>query len=270
MHRLRERDQRLLRVRPLVQVHHGVLGHPPRHARGVRHDAADPAVGQVLHVVELRDVEPAGAGQAQQHLVAPAGAALGLPGADDLGHVEDGLLAVADDRAVQEVRDRLRVEGRVAAGEDDRVVDGAVLGLQRDAGQVERGQHVGVAELGGERQAEHVEGLHRAVGVDGELRDAVLAHQRFEVRPDAVGALGQHALALVEHLVEDHDALVGQADLVGVGVHQRPTDVAGVPVLDGRVELAADVLDRLLDVREEGLQAWEDRFDSHVLGTLTT
>ncbi len=154
----------------------------------------------------------------------------------------------------------------MAAREDDRVVEGAVLGLQRDAREVEGGEHVGVAELGGEAQAEHVERLDRAVGVHGELRHLVLAHQRFEVRPDAVRPLGEHALALVEHLVEDHDALVRQADLVGVGVHQRPVDVAGVPVLDGRVELAADVLDRLLDVREEGLQAWEDRFDSHVTG----
>ena len=101
------------------------------------------------------------------------------------------------------------------------------------------------------------------MGVDGELRDAVLAHQRFQVGPHAVGALGEHALALVEHLVEDHDALVGQPDLVGVRVHQRPADVAGVPVLDGGVQLPADVLDRLLDVREKRFQAREDRLDRH-------
>ncbi len=151
----------------------------------------------------------------------------------------------------------------MAAGQHDRVVLGAVAGLQRDAGQFERGQHVGVAELGGEGEPEHVERLHRPVGVHRELGHAVLAHQRLQVRPHAVGALGEDALLLVEHLVEDHDALVGQSHLVGVGVHERPADVAGVPVLDGRVELAADVLDRLLDVREESLQAWEDRFDSH-------
>jgi hypothetical protein len=29
------------------------------------------------------------------------------------------------------------------------------------------------------------------VGVDGELADAVLAHQRREVGPDGVGALGE-------------------------------------------------------------------------------
>ncbi len=99
--------------------------------------------------------------------------------------------------------------------------------------------------------------------VHGELRHVVLAHQLLEVRPHAVGALGEDALALVEYLVEDHDALVGQADLVRVRVHEGPADVAGVPVLDGGVELAADVLDRLLHMREQGLELWEDGLGRH-------
>ena len=48
----------------------------------------------------------------------------------------------------------------------------------------------------------------------------------LEVGPHRVGALGEDPVALVEHLVEDLHALVGQADLVGVGVHQRPADRA--------------------------------------------
>jgi hypothetical protein len=40
----------------------------------------------------------------------------------------------------------------------------------------------------------------------------------LEVGPGGVGALGDRVVALVEDLVEDLQALVGQADLVGVGV----------------------------------------------------
>src|SRR5690606_20707216 len=82
-------------------------------------------------------------------------------------------------------------------------------------------------------------------------------------RPDAVGALGEDAPALVEHLVEDHDALVGQPDLVRVRVHQCPADVALVPRLDGGVQLTADVLDGLLHMREQSFELWEDRIDRH-------
>ncbi len=257
--RFGQRDQGLLGVRPLVQVHHGVLGHAPRDAGAVRHDAGDTAVGEVLDVVERRDVHPARLRQAEEDLLAAAGAALGLPLADDPGHVEHGLLAVADDRRVDEVGDRLRVEGRVAAGQDDRVVDRAVLGLQGDSGEVQGGEHVRVAELRGEAQPEHVEGADRPVGVHRELRDAVLTHQRLQVRPHAVGALGEDALLLVEDLVEDHDALVGQTDLVRVRVHERPADVALVPRLDRGIELSADVLDGLLHMREQCFELREHR-----------
>ena len=96
---------------------------------------------------------------------------------------------------------------------------------------------------------------HRAVRVDGELRHAVLAHELLEVGPDRVGPLGQHVGLLVEHLVEDLHALVGQAHLVRVRVHQRPADGGGVPVLHHRAQLAADVLDRLAHQRQQLLQA---------------
>jgi hypothetical protein len=79
----------------------------------------------------------------------------------------------------------------VPARDDDRVALVAVGGVQRDPGEVERGEQVGVAELGREADAEHVERADRAVRVDGERGHAVLAHQRLEVRPDGVAALGQ-------------------------------------------------------------------------------
>ena len=228
-------------------------------------DAMAPSV-VVRHVVEARHVDVAGDREPPEQLVPINGRAAGalfvlLPLADDLGDRQHDLLAVAEHGGVEEVGDRLRVERRVPAGQHDRVLVGAVLRVQRDARQVERVEHVGVAELGGEAQAEHVEGGDRSVAVDRELRDCpkiiTVAHHLLHVGPHRVGALGEDPVALVEHLVEDLDALVGQADLVGVGVHQRPPDLDGVPVLDDGVQLAADVLDRLGDRRQARLQAGE-------------
>ena len=176
---------------------------------------------------------------------------------------DDRLLAVAQHGGVDEVGDRFGVERSVAAGDDDGVIVGAVGRLDRDAGEVERVQHVGVAEFGGERDSEDVERADRSVRVDGELRNAVLAHQRLEVGPHRIGAFDQHAVEFAEHLVQDLHALVGQADLVGVGVHQAPADVAGRPVFDERIQLAADVLDRLAHAHQQRLEPGKDR-----LGTL--
>ena len=159
--------------------------------------------------------------------------------------------------------DRLGVEGGVPAGDDDGVRLVAVGRVQRDPGEVERLEQVRVAELGGEADAEQVELADGPVPVDGELRDAVLAHEPGQVRPDGVGALGEGVRALVEHLVEDHQALVGQPDLVGVGIHQRPVDRDVVPRLDLRVQLTADVLDRLLDLGQQRFEAGVQGLTSH-------
>jgi hypothetical protein len=237
--------------------------HPERDPGAVGHDPLDPPVRQVVDVVEAGHVHALRAGQAQQQLLAAARRPGGLPRADDVGDLEHRLLAVAEHRGVDEVGDRLRVERRVPAGDHDRVLVGAVRGQQRDARQVERGQQVGVAQLGRERDAEQVERAHRPVRVDGELRHALAAHEGLEVGPDRVCPLGQHVGPLVEDLVEDLHALVGQPDLVGVRVHQRPPHRRGVPVLHHAAELAADVLDGLADPREQLLQAGPDRRDAH-------
>ena len=142
--------------------------------------------GQVVDVVEARHVDATGGGEAHEHLVAAARAALALPLADQLADREHDLLAVAEHGCVEEVRDRLRVERGVPAGDHDRVRLVAVDRVQRDASQVEAGQEVRVAELGRERDAEQVERADRAVRVDREVRHVVLAHERLEIGPHGV------------------------------------------------------------------------------------
>ena len=239
-------------------------GTPARFGR----DRRQLPVRAVADVVEARDVHAAGRGQAQQQLVARRGP-VGLPVAHDVGDRADDLLAVTQHGGVDEVGDRLGVERGVPAGDDDRVARVAVGRVQRDAGQVEHRQQVGVAELGRERDAEQVERGDRTVRVDGELADAVGPHQRLEVGPDGVAALGQGVRPLVDDLVEDLHALVRQADLVGVRVEQRPVDGDRVPVLGARVELAADVLDRLGHLGQQRLKPVKQRFDGHVAADST-
>ena len=133
MYRLGQRHDGRLGVRPLVQVHHGVLADPPRHPWAVRRDPLDPAVGQVVDVVEGGDVDATGAGEPQQQLDPPTGAAIGLPCLDDVGDLQHRLLTVTDDRRVDERGDRFGVERRVTTGQHDRVLAGAVGRVQRNA-----------------------------------------------------------------------------------------------------------------------------------------
>ena len=96
--------------------------------------------------------------------------------------------------------------------------------------------------------------------LDAEEGHAGRPHGGLHVDPGGVGPLGQRVGTLVEDLVEDLQTLVGQADLVGVGVDQEPGHPPG-PVLGVHGPLlAADVAGGLgdagqqaLDPRPEGL-----------------
>ncbi len=261
VHRLGERHQRVARVGPGVEVHQRVLVHPWRHAGTVGRDR-DQGAGRLVvgHVVEPRYVDAAARRQPAQHLVAAAGRPLELPLADHLGDGEHDLLAVTEHDRVDVVGDRLGIEGRVTPDYDNWVINTAVFGEQCDAREVERVEHVGIAQLGREGDPEKVEFADPAVAVDGELRDALAAHQRLHVGPHRVGAFGQRLSVLIEDFVENLHALVGQSDLVGVGVHQGPADgLLATPVLGHRVELATDVLDRFRDLGQMRLESGENR-----------
>ena len=92
---------------------------------------------------------------------------------------------------------------------------------QRDARQVEHGEDVGVELLVGQAEAEDVEVAERVARFQPVERDAVAAHDGFEVRPGAVDALGQQVGAAVDQVVEDHQAQVAAAQLVDVGEGER-------------------------------------------------
>ncbi len=217
-------------------------------------DRCDRVVGAVGDVVERRDVGDAVGGQRQQQPAPSVGTPGRLPRADQLGDDEGGFLPVAQHGSVDEVGDRFGVERRVPAGDHDRVVLAPVDAVQRDAGEVERLEQVGVAELGGEADPEQVERLHRQVVLQRELRQAVLTHLHGEVRPHRERALGDHPVTLVEDFVQDREALVRLAHLVGVGVHQCPAHLGSSEVLAERVHFTAGVLHRLGHLGEQWLQ----------------
>ncbi len=117
--------------------------------------------------------------------------------------------------------------------------------------EIDQVQEVRVDELGREVEGEHVEVGRGPVGVDAEERHPRRAHRRFHVGPGRVRPLRHRVFALVEQLVEDLKPLVGEPDLVGVGIDQekgRPAaPVAGRQVARLRPHLHTDVASGLLN-----------------------
>ena len=176
------------------------------------------------------------------------------PLGDDLGDLAHDLFAVAEHEGVDEVGQWLGVVGAVPAADDDGVRTGPLGRPDRCSGQVDAVEDVGVDELGGQVERQHVEGGGRQVVVHREQRQALRPEAGFEVGPGGVGPLGDRVRPLVEDLVEDLEPLVGQPDLVGVGIAEQPGHTAGAVFRRDRPQLAPDVAGRLLDLGQERLQ----------------
>ncbi len=249
MHDLDERDELPLRVRPLGEVGDRALvddGGDIGVARG--HRTHDRPV--VLDVVERRHVDARDGGELTEHHL-PARPPAALPRADDLGQLGDHLFAVADDERVDIFGERLGVVRAVPARDHDRVRRRPVVVADRHAREVDEVQQVRVDELGREVEREHVEVGGGPVGVDAEQRHLGRPHRRLHVGPGRVGPLRHRVFALVEQLVEDLEPLVGEPDLVGVGIDQekgRPAaPMAGRQVAWLRSHLHTDVTSGLLN-----------------------
>ena len=151
------------------------------------------------------DVDAFDLGQCRQGIGAAQACTAGVgPGADDFG---DRLFAFADEKRVEEGVHRFGVKAGGAAGDDQRLIR-PLSGAQRDAGQIERGEHVGIELFVRQAEPEHIEVDQRMAGLQAVERDARLAHRGQHVHPRRVGALGQHVGLRVDAVVQDRHAQI--------------------------------------------------------------
>ena len=120
--------------------------------------------------------------------------------------------------------------------------------------EVDAVQDVRVDELGREVERDEVELDCGPVGVDREQRQPVAPHEGLEIEPGRVRPFGDRVVALVQDLVQDLKPLVGQADLVGVGIDEQPPHLARVVVRGQGAVFASDVTSRLLHLGQERLE----------------
>ncbi len=189
--------------------------------------AGDRAVPRVLHVVERGHVVAALRYEPPKEVVAIRRL---LEGLDERRNQR---LALARGDHVGKQRQRLGIhEGHRAANHHQRIVMRALLGAERNAGQPQQGEDVGVVPLERHRERHHVEVAHRRLRLKREQRRAggdlfsKLALGRQEK------ALADDVRLFVEELVHRLKSQVGHPDEVGVRKRQRHAQLPAVGFAD--------------------------------------
>ena len=230
VHDLDERDELVLRVRPVGEVGDGALVDGRGHV-GVAWADGDEGRAVVLDVVHRRHVDARDRRELAQDALAATCAARRASTRASTSVISP---TTSSPSPITKASTKSASGSGLKAQWPPATTSGcsgpAVLAAHRDAGEVDAVQDVRVDELGREVEREDVEVAGGAVGVDGEQRRPVRPQLGLEVDPRRVGALGRRVVAFVEDLVEDLEPLVGEADLVGVGVDEQPGDLVG-PVL---------------------------------------
>ena len=100
-------------------------------------------------------------------------------------------------------------------------------------------------------QTDDVKRSDRSCTFKRQQRNTRLTHGVAHIGPRHITALAGNTLGLVEDVVEDGDALVGQTNLVNIRIDQAAT-VVGIS-LGKRAPLVIDIATRLLDLGEQRL-----------------
>ena len=234
----------------LVQVSDNGLDHLGRGFRAVGRKGRNGAVLMVGHIVQRRHIDAAQGGKALHAFF--AGLAGFLPFQDGAVHLDDGLLAIADHKGVDEVRQGLRVEGTGPAGHHDGIFPAAVLPQQRNAAKLQHGQDVGIAHLILQGEAHHIKLIQCAAVLQGKQRYVFLLHQGHHVHPRHADPLTQAPGLVVDNGVKNLHAQVGHGNLVGIGKAEGKVQLRFVPGLQGGVHFAAGVAWGLLHLLQHG------------------
>ena len=232
----------------LVQILYDPLGHQLGRAllRGDRRHGAILVVGDGI---EGGHIKPRHLGRSHQQILTgpplPAGA---LIEPDELhGHI----LTLAQGEDVHKGRQRLRVVGTGAAGDDQGGVLVPVGGAQGQPGQIQHVEHVGVGHLIAQGEADDVEirdGISALQTVEGK---AFPAHLLLHVSPGGEHPLAPHPGQLIHQPVENPHPQIGHADLIGIGKAHGDPRIYLLGVLHHCVVLSTGIPGRLLHPGED-------------------
>ena len=190
-------------------------------------------------LIESRHIDAFNAGKTAQRFQTREPLALACAHAFDEFHHH--FLAVANLEGVDEGGKRLGIECTGAAGNDERIAFTALAGAQRNVGQIEHFQHVGIAHFVLQGEAHDIKMIHRRARLNGKERQILPAHGVGHIGPGHECALAQRPGALVDDMIQDFDAKMGHAHLIGIRKAKGKGDLGLIKGLADGIHFAARI-----------------------------
>ena len=251
MHDFHKRHDDAFRVICRVDVGDHIFDDGARHALLRRLKGRERSVFVIRRMIQAGHIYAVQAGQTAQTFLAGDALLLAL-----LHHV-DGFqradFAVADGKCVDERIQRFRVERAGAARNHNRVIPCAILAAQRNPGQIEHFQNIGVAHLILKGDAQHVKAADRRTCFQRKQRNAFLTHQIGHIHPRHKNTLAERILPLVDDIVQNTRTEMAHADLVNIRERKSVADIYAVRVFEHAIHFAAHVSRRFLNAVEQAV-----------------
>ena len=174
-----------------------------------------------------------------------AGKPLLLALAEKASELDDHVLALAHHEDIEEVGDRLRIDGGGSSSDDEGIALVTILGIERNARAIHHVEDAGIEHLVLHGESEDIEIFQGALGLETHQRHTVLAKQGAKIGRGRETTLADRPFLAVQHVVEKFQSEIGHPHFVEVGHTDTETDVALFPHIGGIV-LSAAVTSRFL------------------------
>ena len=126
------------------------------------------------------------------------------------------VLPLAQREEIHEVRQGFRVKGADAACKNHILKPLPVSGMQRDAGQAQHIENIGIGHFVANGKGHHIKIPHRILAFQRPEGEAVVPHGLLHISPGGKDTLAPHIGDLVHDPVENAHTHIGHTDLIGV------------------------------------------------------
>ena len=173
-------------------------------------------------------------------------------GADGLQHI----FAFAQLHHIEKRCHRLAVAHAGAACDHQRIVFIAVFGIKRNAGKLQHGQNVGIAQLILQRKAYNIELAHRVFAfqrIQGHLQ---AFHLGLHIGPGHKHPLAPPVFVLIQNIIQDLFAQKRHTHFIGIRKAEGHAHIHFAFILDHTARLAAGITAGLLHMIECFFEFW--------------